>query len=62
MLKIYDAAGKILMNGSEEVSVKRPDAMDNRPEIDRILLRAMLLESFAENTMRWVSKLMKIEP
>lgn len=62
MLKIYDATGKILMDENEGVGPKRPDAMKNRPEIDRVLLRAMLLDSLAENSMRWAMKLLKVEP
>lgn len=61
MLKIYDASGKVLMDENEGVGTKRPDAMNNRPEIDRVLLRAMLLDSLAENSVRWAMKLSKVE-
>lgn len=62
VLKIYDAAGKVLMDENEGVGTKRPDAMNNRPEIDRVLLRTLLLDSLAEDSVRWGMKLLKVEP
>ncbi|KAI4125439.1 MAG: hypothetical protein LQ338_004242 [Usnochroma carphineum] len=62
VLKIFDATGKVLMDENEGVGVKRPDAMNNRPEVDRVLLRAMLLDSLAECSMRWGMKLLKVDP
>ncbi|KAL9598757.1 MAG: hypothetical protein Q9179_003794 [Wetmoreana sp. 5 TL-2023] len=62
VLKIYEPTGKVLMDENEGVGVKRPDAMSNRPEIDRVLLRAMLLDSLVEGTVRWGMKLSKVEP
>lgn len=50
------------MDENEGVGVKRPDAMNNRPEVDRVLLRAMLLDSLAECSMRWGMKLLKVDP
>lgn len=62
VLKIYDAAGKVLMDENEGVGTKRPDAMNNRPEIDRVLLRTLLLDSLAKDSVRWGMKLLKVEP
>ena len=61
VLKIYDATGKVLMDENEGVGTKRPDAMNNRPEIDRVLLRTLLLDSLAEDSVRWGLKLLRVE-
>lgn len=50
------------MDENEGVGTKRPDAMNNRPEIDRVLLRSMLLDSLVCESVRWGMKLSKVEP
>lgn len=44
VLKIYDPSGKVLMDENESTGIKRPDAMKNKREIDRVLLRDLLLD------------------
>jgi FAD binding domain len=41
-------------------SAKRPDYMKGRPEIDRVVLRGMLLDSLAEGTVQWGRRLLKV--
>lgn len=50
------------MDENEGVGVKRPSAMNDRPEIDRVLLRALLLDSLADDSVRWGMKLVRVEP
>ena len=50
------------MDENSGVGTRRPNAMHNRPEIDRVLLRSMLLDSLAEGSVKWGMKLLSVEP
>jgi 2-polyprenyl-6-methoxyphenol hydroxylase-like FAD-dependent oxidoreductase len=49
------------MDENEGVGTARPDTFKNRPEIDRVVLRAMLLDSLEEGSLKWGKKLVKVE-
>ncbi len=54
-VRLYDKDGRCVYNGDDEPH-------DGRPEIDRAHLRALLLRSLPEGTVRWGSKIRAIEP
>lgn len=68
VLKVFLPSGQLLMD--EESSYldkrrqygnRRPMDMQNRPEIDRLLLRHMLLDSLLPGTVLWGTKVERIE-
>lgn len=61
MLKIIDASGKVLLDENENFGVGRPEEMKNRPEIDRVLLREILLDSIDAGSVQWGRKLQRVE-
>lgn len=62
VLKIFTPSGKVLLDENENYGVGRPDQMKNRPEIDRVLLRGILLDSLLPDSVKWAKKLLKVEP
>ncbi|WP_404712298.1 FAD-dependent oxidoreductase [Sphingomonas sp. MMS24-J13] len=52
--RLYDASGRLLFD--------RDGSGDNRPEIDRTVLRQILLDSLDPGIVRWGSKVDAIEP
>ncbi|KAJ2904203.1 FAD binding domain protein [Zalerion maritima] len=62
VLKIYLPDGKLIMDeGSDPETQGRPQEMHNRPEIDRRLLRKMLLDSLEPGTVKWGTKVKTIQ-
>lgn len=49
------------MDENKGVGTARPETFKNRPEIDRVLLRAMLLDSLEEGSVRWGRKLLRVD-
>ena len=49
------------MDENKGVGTARPDTFKNRPEIDRVLLRGMLLDSLEPGSMKWGKKLSRVE-
>lgn len=62
VLKIYDPQNRILLNEGEEGGGGRPGEFKGRPEIDRVKLRELLLDSIEPKSISWARKLKKIEP
>ena len=62
VLKIYEPYGRVLMDENENYGVERPKDMKGRPEIDRVLLREMLLDSLTPESVVWGRKLVRVEP
>lgn len=61
-LKIMNEHDVVLMDESRaDSSARRPDEFKGRPEIDRILLRNMLLDSLTEGSVQWGCKLLQVE-
>jgi 2-polyprenyl-6-methoxyphenol hydroxylase-like FAD-dependent oxidoreductase len=61
VLKIYDPYNRILMDENENVGVGRPAEMHGRPEIDRVLLRGLLLDSLDADSVKWGYRLQRVE-
>lgn len=61
VLKIYTPEGKVLLDENEGYGVGRPDEMKNRPEIDRDLLRGILLDSLDPESVQWDRPLHHVE-
>lgn len=61
VLKIYTPEGKVLLDENEKFGVGRPEQMKNRPEIDRVKLRELLLDSLDSKTVQWGRRLLRVE-
>jgi len=59
-LHIFSPSGKALLDESAGEG-GRPEEFNNRPEIDRRLLRKLLLESLIAGTVKWNSALLSID-
>lgn len=51
----------MLLDENEKFGVGRPEEMKNRPEIDRVLLRGILLDSLDPESVQWGRKLLRVE-
>ena len=51
VLRIYTPEGKVLLDENENLGVGRPEQMKNRPEIVRVKVRDMLVDSLDEKTV-----------
>jgi 2-polyprenyl-6-methoxyphenol hydroxylase-like FAD-dependent oxidoreductase len=56
-LRIADSTGRVLAD-----KITPDDAPRRRPEIDRVLLRQILLDSLPEGTVRWGRRLLRATP
>lgn len=61
VLKIYNPWGVLLLDEQKEESVKRPGEFKGRPEIDRVLLRNLLLNSIEPSSVHWGRKLRSVQ-
>ncbi|KAF2198589.1 monooxygenase [Delitschia confertaspora ATCC 74209] len=63
VLKIYLPDGTLLLDEHEgsDVGDRRPDLYANRPEIERLELRSMLIDSLAPGTLKWGHKLRTVK-
>jgi 2-polyprenyl-6-methoxyphenol hydroxylase-like FAD-dependent oxidoreductase len=59
-LRIYNPSGEKLLDESSGEG-GRPEDFNDRPEVDRKVLRRILLDSLKEDTVKWDSKLAEIE-
>lgn len=62
VLKIYLPDGRIIMDEGKNSDEARPAEMHGRPEIDRLVLRRMLLDSLAADSIKWGCRLRLVEP
>lgn len=60
-LRIIDPSDQILLDESQDSAHGRPNEMHGRPEIDRVLLRDMLLDSLEPASVIWGHKLVNAE-
>lgn len=63
-MKLVAPTGEVLLNDADSMPPQNeqgPGGARGRPEIDRIELRELLLESLKPGTVRWGSKLRKVE-
>jgi len=61
VLKIIEPSGRVLLDENENFGVGRPAEMKGRPEIDRVLLRGILLDSIDAASIQWGRKLLRVE-
>ena len=61
-LRIYDPYDNVLLDESRDDEKGRPGEMRGRPEINRALLRSLLLDSLETGTVSWEHKLTKVQP
>ncbi|KAF7947887.1 hypothetical protein EAE96_008964 [Botrytis aclada] len=61
VLKIYDPSGNLILDESKGVGESRPDSFKGRPEVDRVQLRSMLLDSLEPGSIKWGHKLQRVE-
>jgi 2-polyprenyl-6-methoxyphenol hydroxylase-like FAD-dependent oxidoreductase len=60
-MKLVKFDGSVLWD-ENEMGNTRPDEFADRPEIDRVVLRDILLDSLLPGTIKWGQKLAKVEP
>ncbi|PYI03215.1 FAD/NAD(P)-binding domain-containing protein [Aspergillus sclerotiicarbonarius CBS 121057] len=60
VLKIYQPDGTLLLDEGSDYGEKRPDSFHGRPEVDRVKLRNMLIDSLEWGSLRWGHKLQKV--
>ncbi|KAI0447486.1 hypothetical protein F4803DRAFT_558854 [Xylaria telfairii] len=61
VLKIYQPDGTILLDESTGHGERRPDSFNGRPEVDRVQLRDMLIDSLNPGTIQWGRKLSAVK-
>jgi 2-polyprenyl-6-methoxyphenol hydroxylase-like FAD-dependent oxidoreductase len=61
-LKLVSPTGKVLRDENDSSTPSRPEDFADRPEIDRVVLRDILLNSLEPNNIRWGKKLQHVEP
>ncbi|KAI8946986.1 hypothetical protein F4801DRAFT_592949 [Xylaria longipes] len=61
VLKIYEPNGNLLLDESTGQGERRPDSFNGRPEVDRVQLRDMLIDSLSPGTIQWSRKLSAIK-
>lgn len=60
-LKVVSYDGEVLWD-ENEMGNTRPEEFDDRPEIDRIALRDLLLDSVEPSTIKWGHRISHVEP
>ena len=61
VLKIYQPDGNLLLDEGSNVGERRPDSFKGRPEVDRIQLREIFIESLQPGTIKWDHKLKSVK-
>ncbi|KAI0418126.1 hypothetical protein F5X98DRAFT_339019 [Xylaria grammica] len=59
--KIYEPDGNLLLDESTGHGERRPDSFNGRPEVDRVQLRDMLIDSLSAGTIQWGRKLSAVK-
>lgn len=59
-MKIYEPDGTLLLDETKGHGESRPDSFKGRPEVDRVQLRDMLIDSLHRSTIRWGHKLQSV--
>ncbi|KAI0814538.1 monooxygenase [Xylaria sp. FL0064] len=61
VLKIYEPDGNLLLDESTGHGERRPDSFNGRPEVDRVQLRDILINSLSPGTIQWGRKLIAVK-
>ncbi|KAI0423636.1 monooxygenase [Xylaria sp. FL1042] len=61
VLKIYEPNGNLLLDESAGHGERRPDSFNGRPEVDRVQLRDILIDSLSPGTIQWGRKLSAVK-
>ena len=61
VLKIYEPNGHLLLDESTGHGERRPESFNGRPEVDRVQLRDMLIDSLNPGTIQWGRKLSTVK-
>ncbi|KAA8647878.1 hypothetical protein EYZ11_007519 [Aspergillus tanneri] len=57
VLKIYQPDGTLLLDEGSDYGERRPESFNGRPEVDRVELRNMLIDSLEWGSLKWGQKL-----
>jgi 2-polyprenyl-6-methoxyphenol hydroxylase-like FAD-dependent oxidoreductase len=60
-MKLIKYDGTVLWDENEMSNTNRPEEYSNRPEIDRVRLRDILLDSIRHDTIQWNRRLLRVE-
>ena len=61
VLKIYQPDGTLVLDEGSDYGERRPDSFNGRPEIDRVELRNMLIDSLESGSLKWNHKLTAVK-
>ncbi|KAI0528039.1 hypothetical protein F5B22DRAFT_16811 [Xylaria bambusicola] len=61
VLKVYKPDGRLLLDESTGHGGRRPDSFNGRPEVDRVQLRDILIDSLKPGTIQWGRKLSTVK-
>lgn len=61
VLKIYEPDGTLLLDEGANHGERRPDSFKGRPEVDRVELRNMLIDSLEPESLKWGYKLLCVK-
>ncbi|KAI1825837.1 monooxygenase [Xylaria intraflava] len=61
VLKIFEPNGNVLLDESTGQGERRPDSFNGRPEVDRVQLRDMLIDSLNPGIIKWGRKLSAVK-
>lgn len=61
-MKLVSPQGKVLWDENNPDTINRPEVFAGRPEIDRVQLRNLLLDSIEHDSIHWNKKLQTVEP
>ena len=61
VLKVYQPDGTLLIDEGSDIGERRPDSFNGRPEVDRIQLRDIFIDSLEPECIKWGYKLKSVK-